>query len=187
VLLIVCACSMHVWAVGEIAANRQTRPNVVFVLVDTLRGDMLFGDRGGVPIMPRLAELSKEGHVFLAASSPCSWTRPAMASIFTGQHVNVHRVYFGAAPDGSETSYAHVLSAAWVTLAEAMQDAGYRNHALVTNPNVAPGSGMEQGFALENYHYELDAPAARVTEFALDRASGALLPVSALHGPACTL
>ena len=146
----------------------STHPNVVFVLVDTLRGDMLFGHREGVAIMPHLAELSKEGRVFLAASSPCSWTRPAMASLFTGQHVEVHQILFGSAPDGSDTAYAQALSPKWVTLAEALQGAGYRNYALVTNPNVAPGTGMEQGFAAENYHYELEAPATRVTQFALD-------------------
>lgn len=92
-----------------------------------------------------------------------------MASLFTGQHVDAHKVYFGSAPDGTATAYASELSDNWVMLAEALRDAGYANYGFVTNPNVAPGSGMDQGFAPGNYIYELCVSAERVTRAALER------------------
>jgi arylsulfatase A-like enzyme len=144
-------------------------PNVVVVVVDALRGDMLSAKRNGISVMPNLAALSCEGRMFTAANSPCSWTRPSMASLFTGQHVDIHKVYYGSAPNGTETSYASVLSCEWTTLAEALRDAGFTNFGFVTNPNVAPGSGIDQGFTPENYGYELNIPAEQVTAKALER------------------
>ncbi len=147
-----------------------TRPNVVLVIVDTLRGDMLFGQGNGVPVMPKLAVLAHDSRTFTAAACPCSWTRPSMVSLFTGQHVDGHRVYFGCGPDGVVASNTDFFPDGWHTLAEALANAGYTNYAFVTNPNVAPGLGMEQGFPPENYLYEVNAPAARVTGAAIERA-----------------
>lgn len=99
-----------------------------------------------------------------------------MVSLFTGRHVDGHQVYFGCGPDGVVTSSAGSFSDGWFTLAEALKEAGYTNYAFVTNPNVAPGLGMEQGFSLDNYVYEVNAPASRVTEAAIDRTASLAEP-----------
>ena len=61
-----------------------TRPNLVLIVVDTLRRDALAlsGERGGA--MPNLRRLADKGVAFRNAYAPSSWTPPSMASMLSG-------------------------------------------------------------------------------------------------------
>ena len=74
--------------------------------------------------MPYLSDFSSQCTDFTYAITPCTWTKPAMASLFTSLYVDVHQVYFTADPkDPSAT--ADVLSPHFQTMATYFRRHGY--------------------------------------------------------------
>jgi len=63
----------ELWGEGEGA----TAPNLLLILVDTLRADAL-------PVMPRLTAYARESVSFTQAVSAATWTRPALLGILGG-------------------------------------------------------------------------------------------------------
>jgi len=118
----------------EIEGGRQ--PDVIFIMIDTLRKDRLgcYGsDRG---LTPGIDALSRESIVFDDAIAQSPWTRPSVASMFTGLPPYEHGVVDrdDALPD-----------TAWV-LPERLKEAGYETGAVITNGNVCAKFGFNQGF-----------------------------------------
>jgi len=121
-------------------------PHVIVYLVDTLRADLLgaYGDpRGLSPAVDRFAERAT---LFENAYAQSSWTRAAVASIFTGLGPRFH----GA------NRRDEALSDDAETLAEIFHRAGYRTAGFVTNGNVGPEVGFAQGFGRYNVLGERD-------------------------------
>lgn len=118
------------------ARGGPSGPNVVIVVLDTHRADVLSSYGNPVPTTPRFDALALEGVRFERAFSTDFWTLPAHASLFTGQYPSQH----GA------TSETNLLSSQVETLAEVMQRAGYRTAAFVSNPWVSAERGFSQGF-----------------------------------------
>lgn len=148
---------------------KASGPNVVFILVDTLRTDRFLGQRNGQPIMPKLNALAAQGRQFTEAISPSSHTRTTMASLITGQYVDTHGVYYGAVSAANGGKTAQVVPEGWTTMAETLRDAGYATWAFVTNGNAHASAGYAQGFQPEDYVYESAAIAERVTASALSQ------------------
>jgi len=105
-----------------LAACRPTlpsRPNVVLIVVDTLRADALgsYGNRRGLtPFLDRWAD---QGTRFANAYAASSWTLPSVASLLTSRYPTQHRVtsFFAYLAD-DETTLAHVLHRhGWATAA----------------------------------------------------------------------
>src|SRR6185369_3945700 len=71
-------------------APAEAPPNVVLISLDTLRADRVGPRKGAPSLTPRLDELARRGALFTDAASTSSWTLPAHASLFTGQHPLVH-------------------------------------------------------------------------------------------------
>jgi len=142
----------------------NARPNVVLIVIDTLRADRIHAERNGVPVMPRLAALASEGRLFTNAISPASWTRPAVSSLFSGQYVGTHGVIYGLSKDTEGKMFAHNMHRRWPLIAETLSDAGYDTSAVVTNGHLQPGTDFEQGVPPARYLYESDIPAERVNE-----------------------
>lgn len=120
----------------EVAALE--RPDVIVILIDTLRRDHVsfFGyDR---PTTPRIDELFESCYVFGNAYTPSNWTVPSVASIFTGLYPSSHGVY------------GHYLSVPEqaLTLAEAFRGYGYETGAFVDNPAVSAANQFDQGFGV---------------------------------------
>jgi len=148
--------------VGYRVGKEPVRPNVVFLLLDTLRADRLNGTRNGIPITPFLSEYAKGGTNYTRAISPCSWTKPTMASLFTVTYPDTHHVQFSLEP-GEKDTKSDVLSAGFETLAEYFATAGYDTWGYQTNGNVTPYFGFSQGFAEGHYLMLGLAPAKKVT------------------------
>jgi arylsulfatase A-like enzyme len=127
------------------APLRPTPPSVIVILIDTLRGDRLHASRNDVPVMPRLSALAREGRAFDFAVSPGTWTRPAIASLFTGLPFDAHGVVFADRGTGARRRSDN-LSGEHETLAEYLRAYGYTTHGITTNGNVRGGTGFEQGF-----------------------------------------
>src|SRR5688572_2938937 len=91
----VAAVAAAIGALLAPAPPARRRPNVVVVLIDTLRADHLpiYGyPRDTAPFLARLAAKSV---VFSAAQSTSAWTAPATASLFTSLYPFQHHVDTG--------------------------------------------------------------------------------------------
>ena len=110
--------------------------NVVLIIIDTLRADHLGSYGYGRDTSPSIDMLAAQSTLFENAYSASSWTRPAVASILTGQLPTEH----GVVAD-SKLDY---LADAAVTLAESLSESGYRTFASITQPHSQ--FGLLQGF-----------------------------------------
>ena len=122
------------------------RPDVVLVVVDTLRADHLGAWGYPRPTSPHLDDLAARGTVYLDATSPAPWTLPAFASLQTG--VEPHR--HGAGVNPGERNTQAPLGPDLPTLAERLAQAGYRTGAIVTNPYLKASFGLDRGY----HHYD---------------------------------
>src|SRR5437764_1008803 len=104
------------------------RPDVVVILVDTLRADRLgcYGNPRG--LTPAIDALAARGVVFRNAYAPSSCTKPSVASLFTSRYPHEHGVLRADS----------VLANDERTLAETFHDAGYATGAFAANPFLDP-------------------------------------------------
>ena len=148
------------------APAERIRRSVVLVIGDTLRRDRI-GAYGGLARTPSFDRFAEGSIVFEAASSQAPWTKPAIASLFTGLYPSQHGVQ--SHPDlrgkqGAKSLASDVLPEEVTTLAEALSTAGYRTAAIVSNPWLRSDLGFAQGF--DHFDAQLAsnaAPARRVT------------------------
>ncbi len=135
VFAIVAVCAL---AAGMLGCSRgPARPNLVVVVIDTLRADHLGSYGWQRAQTPRLDALAAQGTRFAAARAPSSWTLPSVASILTGRYPVEH---------GAERLSA-ALSAKHVTIAETLAAAGYETAAFSANIwFVNSELGLAQGF-----------------------------------------
>ena len=135
-----------------LACNSQpqtppSKPDVVVVVVDTLRADHvgIYGhDR---PTSPFMDALARDGIWFHRAYAASGWTLPSMTTMLSGLYPHQHLVgrlafrgtEFGKLDDGV------------VTLAETLKAQGYATGAVVNNTFTAPAFGIDQGFDLYDY------------------------------------
>jgi arylsulfatase A-like enzyme len=119
-----------------VAEATPTRPNIVLVVLDSVRAAncSAYGyERSTTPHLERLAE---QGALFEQATSVGCWTLPVHASLFTGMYPSRHGV----------TVSAEALSADVPTLAERLSLAGYRTACFSNNAYISSASGMTRGF-----------------------------------------
>ncbi|MEO8503737.1 MAG: sulfatase [Acidobacteriota bacterium] len=112
------------------------RPNIVIFMVDTLRRDALgvYGHAAG--LTSNIDGFAERATVFESAVAQSSWTRPSVATMFTGQVPTEHGV----------TGLDNALPREANTLAERLRDAGYATAAISTNWHVSQQTGLRQGF-----------------------------------------
>ena len=113
------------------------RPNVVFVVIDTLRADAMSVYGNPWPTSPELDEIARSGVRFRRAVSQSAWTRPSFASFLTS-HI--------PRESGISQERKHVLPDNMTTLAETLHDAGYTTLGVTANPNVNSTFKFDQGF-----------------------------------------
>jgi arylsulfatase len=124
-------------------------PNVILILVDTLRADRLgaYGyERNLTLTMDAIAD---EGMLFERAIAPSPWTQPSMASLFSGVYPGVHGVTdYQLACDATNkvVPKVKVFRESFETLAEVLQKRGYATAGFVANPYLLADYGFAQGF-----------------------------------------
>ena len=67
-------------------------PNLILLVIDTLRADMLAGPNGEPAHMPYARELARRGVLFTDVTAPAPWTLPSMGSLLTGLMPRDHGV-----------------------------------------------------------------------------------------------
>ncbi len=113
------------------------QPNIVLILIDTLRADHVGAYGYPRPTTPGLDELASHGTRWIHAQSTSSWTRPAIGSLFTSRLPSEHGAVTADRPLPDEA----------VTLAELLRSAGYRTIGISANfAHVSKETGFAQGF-----------------------------------------
>jgi len=127
-------------ALASLPAPQPERPNVLLLVLDTVRRFNLSTYGYSRSTTPGFTTLAERGVLFEDAISTAPWTLPSHASIMTGR-------------------WAHEMSASWSvpldgqdsTLAEALAMRGYRTAGFVANISYAGRSaGIARGFS----HYD---------------------------------
>lgn len=116
---------------GGEASDGERPPDVVLLVIDTLRADRLscYGyDRNTTPFLDSLAA---EGTLFEDVTAQFAWTLPSMVSIFSSR-------YLGGRQVG--------LSESEESLAEVFEQAGYVTVGAVANALIQTDTGLAQGF-----------------------------------------
>ena len=122
-------------------------PDILLVVIDTLRADHLSLYGYERPTSPRLDELAKDGLWFHRAYAQSGWTLASFASLLTGLYPHQHKV----SRDGCLTEQFGRMSPATVTLAEALKSSGYATAAWANNTFLAPDFGLNDGFDVYDY------------------------------------
>ena len=126
-------------------------PDVVVVVLDTLRIDRTTVFDPARDTTPFLAGLAARSVVFDDAWSTSSWTAPAVASLFTGLYPSQHGVDVGiwllrqlhaSRPELRLKQIPHELE----TLPELLRARGYATFGIADNPNLSRAEGFASGF-----------------------------------------
>ncbi|MGC8543163.1 MAG: sulfatase-like hydrolase/transferase, partial [Vulcanisaeta sp.] len=121
-------------------------PNIVLVVIDTLRKDVL-SLYGGSVRMGSLEWLGKEGVVFPNPVAPAPWSLPSHASMFTGKYSRNHGVH--ETYELKEYDLKQLMAKVpFKTLPEKLRELGYSTVGISANDWIAPGTGFEKGFDL---------------------------------------
>jgi arylsulfatase A-like enzyme len=132
-------------AVATLPIAPQSAPNVLVIVLDTLRADHLSSYGYARTTSPEIDRIASQGVLFENAIAPCSWSLPSHASLLTGR-----------AP--SEHGMQNVQPMPWLgwgknslggypTLGEVLKQRGYRTGAFSANRvyftrNVGLGLGF---------------------------------------------
>jgi hypothetical protein len=123
--------------------------SVLLISVDTLRADRLGCYGYARPTSPRIDGLAAQGVRFHQAISQAPWTTPSHTSLLTSRYPSSHHVtqswstFERFLQDGR--GY-RVLTEEATTLAEMLQERGFRTLALTGGATMAAELGFAQGF-----------------------------------------
>lgn len=126
-------------------AAPEKRPNILLILVDTLRADHLGAYGYPRPTSPELDAFAQENLVFDYALATTPFTPASVASLFTGVYSSSHGMMFH---EGMAVARKQLmrLSDSFDTLAEVLQRTGYTTAAVSTNPWIQDTFAYNQGF-----------------------------------------
>jgi arylsulfatase A-like enzyme len=141
-------------SISRLPMAAPDKPNVLVIVIDTLRADHLSSYGYQRETSPNIDRLANEGVLFENAISTSSWTLPAHASILTGLYPHEH----GA--DVNSLNKEHLR------IGEIMQSYGYRTGAFSGNYMVFHrGAGFGNGFLYFEDYFETVGSVFRTTAF----------------------
>jgi arylsulfatase A-like enzyme len=113
-------------------------PNVVLIVVDTLRADGVGCYGASRDTTPAIDELASEGVRFQRAYSTAPWTMPSVGSMFTGTYPGTCRSTgtWGPLPDDM------------LTLAEVLREEGYATAGIISHFLLGSRFNFNQGFEI---------------------------------------
>lgn len=115
-------------------AEERGRPNVLVIVVDTLRADRLGCYGAERDTSPAIDGLAASGTLFVNAYVPSPWTKPSVASILTGRYPSGHGL----------TGLDRKLPKGARSIAQMLGDEGYRTAGVVSNRLIGKfGRGFE--------------------------------------------
>jgi arylsulfatase A-like enzyme len=142
------------------------RPNVLVLLLDTLRADHLGVYGYARATSPNIDRFAKENWNFTRTFTSAPWTPPAVATVLSGLYATSHGMMPPDETPGLDKP-SRRLDEKVLTMAEILKGAGYRTAAFSSNPWITPEFGFGQGF--DAFDVEVDARADVVTDAGLAR------------------
>lgn len=121
-------------------------PNVVILVIDTLRADRLGLYGYPEPTSPNLDALGKESVVFTSCYAPAPWTLPSVVSLMTSTFPCEHGVII----DGQR------IDPALQSLPELLSPLGYATGSFYANPYAGPLPGLDRGYDHCAFHQATD-------------------------------
>jgi len=157
-LLVLLALGMPLWKAHAngppllIGVPNAPKPNVVLIVLDTVRADHL--SLYGYPLRttPNLDELARDSSIYSNAISPSDFTLTSHASLFTGVYPSWH----GAFCEPPANAFGRELSPGVPTLAEILARQGYRTLGVAANLYVRADFGLQRGFT--SFHIPRPVP-----------------------------
>jgi arylsulfatase len=143
--LVLCAAAfvtLHLTAGVFWARNAITlreKPNIIFIMVDTLRADHLGCYGYDLPVTPNIDRFAQESTRFEHAVAQAPWTMWSLASLLASRFPDT------VFPTAESSEYDY-FSDYYPTLTEALKEQGYATHAIISNLWLVKGSGYDQGF-----------------------------------------
>ena len=125
---------------AAISAALADKPNLLLIVIDTLRADML-SCYGGPIEAKNICGVAAQGGTVFTGFSHASWTKPSFASILTSTLPSTHNTM-------SKTA---TLPPDIEMVSEVLQKQGYATGGIVANINLAPSFGFQQGY--DEYRY----------------------------------
>jgi arylsulfatase A-like enzyme len=125
---------------GCSGAEKAAPPDVLLVVLDTVRADRVSAYGYARATTPSLDSLARTGVLFEDVTAPANWTWPAHASLFTGRPPWEHGAHFGRSGTGVRFDwggFASPMRRDLPTLAERFAAAGYRTVFVNANPVMA--------------------------------------------------
>jgi arylsulfatase A-like enzyme len=132
-------------AVSKLPAAAPPSPNILVIVVDTLRADHLSSYGYSRQTSPNIDNLARHGVLFENAIAPSSWSLPSHASLVTGRTVHEHGM--GNVEPMPWLGWGKSGLNGLPTLGETLQTRGYRTGAFSANriyftSNVGLGRGF---------------------------------------------
>lgn len=155
-------------------ADEPTRPipegpDILFVLIDTLRTERMGVYGNDRPTTPFLDGLAADGLRFEHVIAQSPWTGASMASLWTSLIPAATGVGVVPGDDGVrslDTGGVSRMHDDAVTLAEVLYERGYETLAVCTNPHASDRYGLLRGFSHKRTPFAADARA--VVDHAVD-------------------
>lgn len=122
-------------------AGLRDRPNILWIVMDTVRADHLSGYGYSRKTTPGIDKIARQGALFENAISAAPWTLPSHASMFTGMYAGKHKA------NGEHL----FLADDFMTIAEILHRNGYKTLGYSNNPFVSEKTNLDQGF--ETFEY----------------------------------
>ncbi|MCP4589583.1 MAG: sulfatase [bacterium] len=128
----------------ESVASPASRPNVLWVVWDTVRADRMSLYGHSKPTTPLLEEWAKGARVYDDCTSTASSTTPSHAAMFTGLLPSEHR---------ANNQHSH-LDDELTTVAERFQQTGYQTYLFSANPHISSTENFQQGFDVTEHPWD---------------------------------
>lgn len=118
--------------------SKNYKPNIVLIIIDTLRADHLGCYGYERDTSPNIDKLARNGVMFTQAISQAGFTLPSIASILTGKYVGPREF-----PNPNKN---YSLKEQIITLPEILKEYGYKTAAFTGGGYLSSIYGFNQGF-----------------------------------------
>lgn len=122
--------------VSEATSSSNTRPNILWIVLDTARADHFSSYGYERNTTPNIDAFAKEGVLYKNVITTASWSLPSHASMFTGLYPTEHGANFSWSWLGDDLT----------TVAEVLRGNGYRTISISNNNVVGKQTNLIQGF-----------------------------------------
>jgi arylsulfatase A-like enzyme len=136
-------------ATAELPAAAPGSPNVLVIVVDTLRADHLSSYGYARATSPNMDRIAQQGALFENAIATCSWSLPSHVSLVTGRYVYEHGV--SNVQQEPWLGWGHSGLGGYPTLGEGLARKGYRTGAFSANRTFF---SHDLGFGRGFLHFE---------------------------------